>query len=181
MQSHDSLILLNLKSMENDNVDFGPRKKHAIKLAQDLIKNAKIKEAPISLQKIVDYLQTKQDISLQKYNFGDKVSGLLVQLKDDEGNESTVIGFNENHPWCRRRFTIAHEIGHFLLGHTCNKDQTIKTHEEKEADVFAGELLVPKSVLKKDFDITPSIPALALKYRVSQQSMGIKIQTDRLL
>lgn len=167
--------------METDNVDFGPRKKHAIKLAQDLIEDSKIKESPVSLQKVIEHLQTKQNISIQKYSFSDKISGLLVQLKDDGGNENTVIGFNENHPWCRRRFTIAHEIGHFLLGHTCNKDQLAKTHEEKEADIFASELLAPKSILKKDFKLNPNIPALALKYKVSQQSIAIKIQTDHLL
>lgn len=167
--------------MENDNTDFGPRKKFSIKLAQDLIKDAKVIEPPVSLQKIIDFLKTKQNLAVCKYNFGKNVSGLLVQMKDDEGNEDTVIGFNENHPWCRRRFTIAHEIGHLLLGHVCNNNQSGKTHEEKEADIFASELLAPKSLLKKDFKNNPNIPALALKYRVSQQSITIKIQTDRLL
>jgi Zn-dependent peptidase ImmA (M78 family) len=167
--------------MENSDTDFGPRKKHAIKLAQDLIKDSRVLEAPVSLQKVIEYLQTKQNLTIQKYDFGQKISGLMVQMTDDEGNESTVIGFNENHPWCRRRFTLAHEIGHLLLGHTCNNDQTIKSHEEKEADIFASELLVPKSLLKKDFQLAPNIPALSFKYRVSQQSIGIKIQTDHLL
>lgn len=45
----------------------------------------------------------------------------------------------------RQRWTIAHELGHCMLGHlTCEKpDET----QEKEADRFAAQLLAPLTVL----------------------------------
>lgn len=46
----------------------------------------------------------------------------------------------------RRRFTIAHEIGHCVLGHLLRES----SHEsEREADRFAAELLAPICVLRE--------------------------------
>ncbi len=165
--------------MEYTDTDLGPRKTSAKNLAKKLIKDSKIKEAPVSLRIVIECLQTTHDLRVIAHGFSDHVSGLLMRCKQlDE--EYFVIGFNENQPWCRRRFTIAHEIGHLLFGHTCNQSDD-KDHNEKEADIFAAELLIPKEFLKKDFKITPKIPDLAKKYLVSQQAMGIKITTDRLI
>ncbi len=50
----------------------------------------------------------------------------------------------------RRRFTIAHELGHCLLGHI-SKFGGAKpaAAQEHDADSFAADLLAPLSVLKK--------------------------------
>jgi Mor family transcriptional regulator len=40
---------------------------------------------------------------------------------------------------------------------------------------------MPKSFLKEDFKLLLNIPDLSKKYQVSQQSIAIKIQTDRLV
>jgi ribosomal protein L37E len=51
----------------------------------------------------------------------------------------------------RANFTIAHELGHILLGHAaiadCEKDETIRQEENIEADEFAGQFLKPESML----------------------------------
>src|SRR5262245_23223992 len=39
-----------------------------------------------------------------------RTSGILLR-------EHKVIGVNRNHPWVRRRFTVAHELGHHCLNH----------------------------------------------------------------
>ena len=56
----------------------------------------------------------------------------------------------------RKRFSIAHEIGHYLLGHNklhCDNDGTLdcyrKGHQEAEANEFASELLMPTPVFCK--------------------------------
>ena len=46
----------------------------------------------------------------------------------------------------RRRWTIAHEIGHCLLGHV-DGEQAPTLEQEREADRFAAELLAPLTVL----------------------------------
>jgi len=166
--------------MQDDLPTFGPRKKLIKFLAQKVIKGAKISNAPVSLQRVIEHLQTMHDLDVQKITAGDKVSGLLVVCKEVDSEYST-IGFNGNHPWCRRRFTIAHEIGHLLLGHGCNKSMDDDSLNETEANQFAAELLVPQSFLKKDFAQTPNIQDLAKLYRVSEQAITIKVMGSRLL
>jgi len=164
--------------MENEYVDFGPRKKVAKTLAQNLIKDAGISEAPVSLQKIIEFLQKKRAIFIQRANLSDKISGLLIVCEQLD-QEYTTIVFNEIHPWCRRRFTIAHEIGHLLLGHTCAPGGN--AHNETEANIFAGELLIPTKFIKKDFVKTQNVPELSKLYRVSGEALSIKLMDARLL
>lgn len=52
----------------------------------------------------------------------------------------------------RRNFTIAHELGHYLLGHgipSGTEQESIErtTYQEREADVFAAELLMPEDMV----------------------------------
>ncbi len=46
----------------------------------------------------------------------------------------------------RRRFTVAHEIGHCVLGHLSRESSA---ENEREADRFAAELLAPICVLRE--------------------------------
>ena len=121
----------------NDIPDLGPRKKAAKALAQKLIKAAGITVAPVSLQRIIEHLQKTYTLDVRRIEAGEKVSGLLVVCKEVDGEYAT-IGFNGTHSWCRRRFTIAHEIGHLIFGHACTAEVGDGLHNEKEADVING-------------------------------------------
>ncbi len=166
--------------MENEPIDLGPRKKSARDLARNLIKDSRVSSAPVSLREVIEYLQTVYSLDVRRVNLSQGISGLLVVCREVD-QEYATIGFNENHSWCRRRFTIAHEIGHLLMGHTCNKNSFEKSHNETEANIFAAELLIPKQFLKSDFKRIQNIPALAKFYLVSQESLGIKLGQDGLL
>ena len=71
-------------------------------------------------------------------------------------NTDKLIQINKFEPEYRQRFTIAHELGHILLGHqgvsyrtsdvTKYKD-TIKRMNELAANKFAAELTMPKSLV----------------------------------
>lgn len=61
-----------------------------------------------------------------------KLSGINLILYDDRIT-------NEG----RRNWTIAHELGHVLLGHT-----ELNKATEREADAFAAELLMPEIVIR---------------------------------
>lgn len=164
-----------------DAVKLGARKKFAETTAQNLLKDAGVVSVPVSLRQIIEHLQTVRNLNVVgSQEFTKKVSGFLVICKEAEEELVTVI-FNENHPWCRRRFTIAHEIGHLLLGHGgCSEDDD-GSHVEKEAHLFAGELLIPTKHLRVDFAAMPNIPMLSKKYLVSGQALTIKLTTARLL
>lgn len=47
----------------------------------------------------------------------------------------------------RRRWTLAHELGHILLGHAGESAERLSEECERQADIFAAELLAPLSVL----------------------------------
>lgn len=75
----------------------------------------------------------------------------------------------------RDRFTIAHEIGHYILHSNevvaltrVYPDEKIKPYEDVEwqADAFAGELLCPSSALTPNL----TIDEIADKYGVSRQA-----------
>lgn len=165
--------------MENDLVDLGPRKKGAKLLAQKLIKDAGITIIPVSLQKIIEYLQKDRSLEVHRINTSDKVSGLLVVCKEID-SEYATIGFNENHHWYKRRFTIAHEIGHLLFGHTCIENRS-NLHNEKESDIFAAELLMPTKFIKKDYSQAPDLEKLSDLYKVSRPALTIKLMEARLI
>lgn len=162
-----------------DGIENKARKKFAISEAQSLIKSVGIKSAPVSLYKVIQYLQTQHDVEVRKLTLDLGVHGFLAKEVDIYDDEKYVIGFNDKNSWYKNRYTIAHEIGHLLMGHKCTggRDKEI----EREAEIFAAELLMPKSFLKTDFKNTPNIPDISKKYQVSQQALTIKITGDRLL
>ena len=58
-----------------------------------------------------------------------------------------VIFFNQEMPWCRIRFSLAHELGHLVLGHIPGQDGI-----EEEANAFASALLMPKTEISQVFE-----------------------------
>lgn len=76
-------------------------------------------------------------------------SGRIVKI-----NSEIAIVVNNTEPKSRCRFSIAHELGHFLLGHLgddvtqLNRARTeVKPELETQADMFAARLLAPACVL----------------------------------
>jgi Zn-dependent peptidase ImmA (M78 family) len=82
----------------------------------------------------------------------------------------------------RRRFTIAHELGHWvcqvLEGHRapvyCRPaDLTEATDRalEREANVFAAELAMPEPLVRQEFAGQPEVEAMAARFDVSESAM----------
>src|SRR5699024_8194535 len=85
---------------------------------------------PISLQDIV---KNFPNLNLQTYRWYENAmevdrdyiisevakseEGSLIDLSDAFGNEEYMILYNETDKLGRKRFTIAHEIGHYILEH----------------------------------------------------------------
>lgn len=82
----------------------------------------------------------------------------------------------------RKRFTIAHEIGHFIIPHHRNlgnvcEDRKIENFDrhlnqaEIEANEFAAELLLPSTLLRKRFNLSefsfPQLSAVAADFGTS--------------
>lgn len=117
------------------------------------------------------------------------VSGLGATLVEDElknsdgkivrGKSKTLIKVNSQIPYeSKKRFTIAHEVGHFLMhekievhnenSNTLNwfvstETQLKKGIQEWEANDFASELLMPEQIFRNETHGKPFSPDL-IKY-----------------
>lgn len=167
---------------------------HARKFARELLRDANVKSAPIPVERLAKHLG-----AVIKYEpFDGDLSGMVHRTKDG----GAVIGVNSLHPIARRRFTLAHEIGHLLLHK--NEDLHVDEHnpiglrtkksglavdaKEIEANQFAAELLMPQEMLAKDLEDLPArlpvdeaIDRLAQKYEVSAQAMTIRLSALGLI
>jgi Zn-dependent peptidase ImmA (M78 family) len=80
----------------------------------------------------------------------------------------------------RQRFTVAHELGHILLGHN-NRSRVIdynsKDTNEQQANIFASELLAPLQMLKKECSFSESLTSLADKFLVSKDMMQWRLKS----
>ena len=86
--------------------------------------------------------------------------------------------------YTRKRFTLAHELGHYLL-HTdekfeCSSDiNDSSSPEEIEANRFAAYLLVPDHLLKKVYErykhLDDCIDYLAVKFGASRSTIKIRL------
>ena len=146
----------------------------------------------------VDSLAKSLRIEIKYERFDEDLSGVLVK-------EATraVIGVNSSHAITRQRFTIAHELGHLVLGHEGEVfvDKTLRNQamvirrdgksslgideDEVQANRFAAELLMPKDLiaaqaaktLGKKSKLTPDelVQELARTFQVSQQAMEYRL------
>lgn len=66
-------------------------------------------------------------------------------------NQAPVIWINHNMPNDRKRFSLAHELGHLVM-HLRSEDlEKPEEQKEIEANEFASEFLMPESLCKEDF------------------------------
>lgn len=152
--------------------------------AMSLLKMAKITDAPVDVEKIAKLL----GFTIIESDFPDNYSGEIF-IED----KVKSIGINKNHTKKRQRFSIAHELGHYLNAHQyfdedgkmledTEFDYNNPIHrQEKEANMFASELLIPKEFLIKDLNTFGlDIDKLTEKYQVSEQAMWIRLTSLRL-
>ena len=109
-----------------------------------------------------------------------KVSGMFEMVDDQP-----TIHYNSADGQNRIRFTIAHELGHYVLKHGKRFRDTSAmfaggTYDPYEvaANRFAAELLMPVypvKVLLEDHGIT-SISQLALAFQVSEPAMTYRLK-----
>lgn len=144
----------------------------------------------------VKEIAEENGVLVQEAKAEDDLSGFIYV--DNESDE-TVIGVNRNHGEQRKRFTIAHELGHMFLhdfddlhvdrGFGVKLRNRISSKgtdlEEKEANLFAAELLMPKDFIEDVFDENgidmvdleneAVITMLAKKFNVSVQAMTFRL------
>lgn len=146
----------------------------AKKTARNLLKDSKLSKPPILLNDVFKTLDLK--ISVKGKDLGDD-DGFCINDK--------IIVYNNQKSRNRYRFTVAHELGHILLGHNSGSAPSkinlySKNEVERNANSFAAELLAPMTLLKKEKLGNMSITDLANKYEVSHDMMQWRLKECRL-
>jgi Zn-dependent peptidase ImmA (M78 family) len=127
-------------------------------------------------------------ISNKEMDFSDleeitKAPILGLMLSD---NTNAAIYFRKGDTLNRQRFTIAHELAHCCLHYTHDENyrhlelrlaDSANNPHETEADIFAGELLIPLSKLKEVYLSLdcPCSAILASKFGVSINVMEARL------
>ena len=125
----------------------------AVQIANSILLRNKVNEFPIRL----DPICRKEGIRLFSYREGWELIKKMGLEKSTEDNPGFCIGklifYDDTEPLPELRFTVAHELGHIMCGHTLlrwrDPDKKLKAipSAEREASAFAISLLAPLSVL----------------------------------
>jgi Zn-dependent peptidase ImmA (M78 family) len=133
---------------------------------------------------------------------GPDVSGMLVT---NQGKSVVVV--HSKHARPRQRFTIAHEIGHYVLGHQWEPGDHVHVDhgnfisqrgprastgldpKEIEANQFAATLLMPTGTVRNEVAarvgkraiLDSDVEFLSQRFEVSEQAMTIRLTTLGLL
>jgi Zn-dependent peptidase ImmA (M78 family) len=137
---------------------------------------------------VVNVFQIAEDEGV-KLNFV-KMPEILKNVAGFFDFEDKEIYVNDDDPPNRQTFTVAHELGHFLLNHDKNEYGVLYRMQkingensplEKEANLFAANLLVPSKMLKdtiKKYNLNDKDDEiLASLFGVSKEMMGYRLKT----
>jgi len=165
-----------------------------IKAAQDIVNayNYTKDTLPINVEKIM----VDRNITIEEVDLPDNISGVL----DTRGDKPIVL-IHKNHGLTRKRFSLAHEFGHYILNSSSrsvylDRKTFFRSHlsssgidtEEKRANRFAAELLMPTDILleillegmsdlidSEEKESLAELEIMADRFKVSVAALTIKI------
>jgi len=136
----------------------------------------------------VEYIAKKLKIKIVPFPFSDDgISGVFFKK-----GKQLLLGVRSDDSEHRKRFTIAHEIGHYILHaedilHYDKQEAypeavfyrasgSLPTSDEREANFFAAEMLMPEESVRKCIDKgMDTVEGLANFFNVSNQAMTIRL------
>jgi Zn-dependent peptidase ImmA (M78 family) len=139
------------------------------------------KQVPVQIGALAQALGLKVVVAALPLN----ISGMI----QPDGEDGFIIKVNRFEPKERQRFTIAHEIAHYLL----HRDRIsagvvdsvlyrskLSSRLEAEANRLAADIIMPMDQVQAMISATPSknhddlVASLAEAFKVSKQAMGIR-------
>jgi len=169
--------------MDEDPTLKGPKIKEARHAAQGVLKKSALNEGPVVVNDVMPAVrQLFPDVTIAG------IPGESFKNKGDamtqRRGKSVFVIYNEDRSVVRKRFSVAHELGHLFMGHlhgNSSLDLNTENYDELEANAFAAELLMPPAMLKKDIKGGLKDPdQIAKKYNVSVEALWIQIRNANL-
>lgn len=137
-------------------------------------------EPPVAVIPLADAL----GLNVYYVDWENDMSGRIEKNEDMGGESGFVIFVNKNHHSNRRRFTIAHEIAHFVLhqdeiGDGVYDDALYRSglpmRVEFEASKLAADILMPWHLLSPAMQSGYTVESLANLFHVSKSAMSIRL------
>jgi len=141
-------------------------------VAEGLLHDARVSGPPVSLEAVVQLWPgvriVLDDLQSEGYvvDLGAQGAEILVRARDPES---------------RRRYTIAHEIGHLTIARACGGVPPRSTEIERWCDTFAAALLMPASWVRQDLQrarqagVTDAILGKPQAYGVSGGAFRLRV------
>jgi transcriptional regulator with XRE-family HTH domain len=131
---------------------------------------------------VVDQICASVGIEVFWRELPEALSAMLITVADDQ----LVIVVNEEHSEVRRRFSVAHELGHSVLGHSAGYHIDYEAEagvppgydwfDERQANSFAAALLMDERWVRRDVaEGKRGTRALSRRYRVSEAAMSFRL------
>jgi Zn-dependent peptidase ImmA (M78 family)/DNA-binding XRE family transcriptional regulator len=149
--------------------------------ANELLEKARITKPPVDIERLAELC----GVLVLYSEFPDSLSGLVFAH-----DGAAVIGVNQQHPVNRKRFSLGHELGHYLLGHHQESrgyedrfhidaaEGTAPGYDwraERTANDFAAEILMARKLISQAFKKTQDPEVLAEMFEVSELAMGYRL------
>jgi hypothetical protein len=128
------------------------------------------------VQNLEQFAESQLGLDVAVEPLGSSASGVVVQA---EGGTLVMVNSDEVH--ARQRFTLAHEIGHFLLDDVdlIVEDDDDRPELEERADAFAAEFLMPEEGLRRiggGFDAPQVFVRTMLMFGVSRRALARRLE-----
>lgn len=142
---------------------------------------------PVNIEDMIRHFGIDLD---KKGNLDREIAGQI----EPTGDGRYKITTNRNDHYYRQRFTMAHELAHWVLHRDLigsGVDDTpafrstaagkffnpnVKPAHETEANQLAAYLLMPPELVRAEFAANGDIETLSKKFQVSRQSMEIRLK-----
>lgn len=142
---------------------------------------------PLNIEAVIRSLGIELD---KKAKLHSEISGQIELLP----NRLYRISANKDDNYLRQRFTMAHELGHYLLHQNLIGDgvddnrlyrsvpagqfynRAITPAHETEANRFAAAVLMPSELVKEGRRELGDVEQIAKRFQVSKQAMEIRLR-----
>lgn len=96
-----------------------------------------------------------------------------------KGEVASTIALNKAYPRVRKRFTLAHELVHYLFhpfGAYCETSKCTRNPYEVQANFGAAELLMPAQlVVEAVWELGPEVDRIATRFGTSKEATRIRL------
>lgn len=162
------------------------------KMARDILRQHGLETIPINPVLLANRL----GITVNNAKFSDDTVAAMIAKR----GANIMLLVNNDDPPYRKRFSIAHELGHHFLHlitdgefidneadlfrGLSDQDEPIlqdRRSQEIQSNMFAAALLMPEDILRKEFNKGLSNDELAINFGVSKEAMAIRLSQLRLI